>query len=66
MKVQFVKYMHDDAEVSENIEELIEQSIPEHIAEAIAESRPFHEISLLCEYDTDTQITTVLRTGGLP
>jgi len=60
MKYKFEDYLHSNAEVSEDEDEYLRQGLPEHIAREIAESRPFYEIKLECEYDSETGKTTIL------
>jgi hypothetical protein len=61
-KVSFVHYLHDNYTRWELEHTLVEQEgVDPFVAEEIAETRPFYEVTLECEYDTETKRTTILK-----
>lgn len=64
-KHRFKYYLHDDYTVHEFRDFLVDPkfgNLPGDVAEAIAEVRPFYEVTLDCEFDTETGRVTVLNT----
>lgn len=64
-KHQFKYYLHDDYQTSEREDFLASPqfgNLPADVAKQIAEMRPFYEVTLECEYDTETQQLTILST----
>lgn len=62
-KYQFKYYLHDNYEHPELVDFLSDErygGVPKDVAEAIADSRPFYEVTLECEYDTETGETKIL------
>lgn len=60
-KIPFVYYLHDMCDTSERYHDLHAQD--SRFTEEIVfqdMGRPFYEIKLLCEYDTETCETTIL------
>lgn len=62
VKIQFKYYLHDDASFFERLEDLQAQShlFTEELVEKMG--RPFYEVTLQCEVDTDTGSVTILST----
>lgn len=63
MKVKFKYYLHDNATVYERAEDILGQTDLDMSREEFNElvGRPFYEVELLCELDTDTGDITVLQ-----
>jgi hypothetical protein len=63
MKYTFKYYLHDNYERGE-LEWFLSHpkfgNLPEPIAVEIASTRPFYEVTLNCEYDTETGETKIL------
>lgn len=59
-KYQFKYYLNDNYERGELAEFLTDEGIPESIAVDISETRPFYEVTLECEYDSETGETKIL------
>ena len=62
MKVPFTYYLHDDDrwEVAETIHDKYAVLSLEEIVELVG--RPFYEVKLSCEFDTETGEVTILST----
>ena len=60
-KYQFEYYLHDNYESSEIEETLEDQGIPPEVAASIARVSPFYEVRFICEYDSETFETTVVK-----
>lgn len=57
---RFKDYLHGD-DPYEMVEHLVNQGISEDVAERIAETRPFYEVTMECEFDTETGQVTLIR-----
>lgn len=53
-KYKFKYYVHDNYEVDEMVDHMVERGVPEEHAVAIAEKRPWYEVEFDCVYDTET------------
>lgn len=63
-KYQFKYYLHDDynsSELKDFLKDPKYGNLPKKIAKEIAESRPFYEVTLQCEYDTETGTIVILE-----
>lgn len=54
-KILITKYLHDDYNSGESVEWLTQQGLSVEDAELIAAERPWYEIGLIYEFDTDTK-----------
>ncbi len=62
MKYQFKYYLHDNDGFYENADWVAErENIPVEVVRECADTRPFYEITVYCEYDTETKQTTILK-----
>lgn len=61
-KVEFTYYLHDDSDTFEMAADLRSQH-PDVFDEELLEKmgRPFYEVTLTCEVDTDTGDVVILR-----
>jgi hypothetical protein len=66
MKLPFTYYLHDEGSRHETAEEIHRQIAPftDLSTEDIVElaGRPFYEVTLMCEFDTETGEVTLLKT----
>jgi hypothetical protein len=64
MKVQFKYYLHDNYTGSERAEHILDQTDLDMSREEFNElvGRPFYEVELTCQLDTETGVVTVLST----
>lgn len=64
MKYPFKYYLHGGKPYEDGDDEWLqaEFGLPEEVATAICDERPFYEVVLECEYDTDTGKTNILKT----
>lgn len=65
MKVQFKYYLHDGYTGSERAEYILEQTQLDMSRDEFNQlvGRPFYEVQLVCELDTETGKVTVLKTN---
>jgi len=61
MKIEFTKYLHDNSSAAENVEELTASGLSEADADLVAVSRPWYEIGLTYEFDTETKQLSFVR-----
>lgn len=60
-KLTFTYYLHEVSSSGELASYLEGKGLDSRLAEKIANSRPFYEVTLECEVDTETGEVTLLR-----